>query len=110
MMTKHGYKQEELAKVVGKSRPTITELLSLNGLPDGIKQECRTFDIPKSVLVQIVCVSQPEEQLRFWSEYKKGEVKTVREVKQRKAGEHMMPAKRLPKPKKLFHTHHKASV
>jgi len=48
MMERHGYKQEELAKVVGKSRPTVTELLSLNSLPEEIKQECRTFDVPKS--------------------------------------------------------------
>jgi ParB family chromosome partitioning protein len=110
MMTKHGYKQEELARVVGKSRPTITELLSLNSLPDDIKQECRAFDAPKSVLVQIVRVGKPEEQLRFWSEYKKGEVKTVREAKKRKAGEPIMTTKQPPKPKKLFHTNHKASV
>ena len=110
MMTKHGYKQEELARVVGKSRPTITELLSLNSLPDDIKKECRTFDAPKSVLVQIVRVGTPEEQLRFWSEYKKGEVKTVREAKKRKAGEPIMTTKQPQKPKKVFHTNHKASV
>jgi ParB family chromosome partitioning protein len=109
MMTRHNYKQEELAKVVGKSRPTITELLSLNALPDDIKQECRTFDIPKSILVQIVRVGTPEEQHRFWDEYKKGEVKTVREAKKRKAGEEITKPPQ-PKPKKLFHTDHKASV
>ena len=110
MMERHGYKQEELAKVVGKSRPTITELLSLNGLPDDIKQECRTFDAPKSVLVQIVRVGTPEEQLRFWSEYKRGEVKTVREAKKRKAGEPIVTTKQPQKPKKVFHTNHKVSV
>ena len=47
MMERHGYKQEDLARVVGKSRPTVTELLSLNTLPEEIKQECRTFDISK---------------------------------------------------------------
>jgi ParB family chromosome partitioning protein len=109
MMTKHGYKQEDLAKVVGKSRVTVTELLSLNDLPDDIKRECRTFDIPKSVLVQIVRVGKPEEQLRFWGEYKKGEVKTVREAKRRKAGEDITKQQK-PKPKQLFHTNQKASV
>jgi len=111
MMTKHGYKHEELAKVVGKSRPTITELLSLNGLPDDVKQQCRTFDIPKSVLVQIVRVGNSEEQLRFWGEYKRGEVKTVREAKRRKAGEDITKKQQQPlKPKRLFHTNQKASV
>jgi ParB family transcriptional regulator, chromosome partitioning protein len=110
MMERHGYKQEDLAKVVGKSRPTVTELLSLNSLPEEIKQECRTFDVPKTFLVQIVRVGKPEEQLRFWDDYKKGEVKTVREAKRRKAGKLPMTAIQAPKPKKLFHTNHKASV
>ena len=57
MMERHGYKQEELAKVVGKSRPTVTELLSLNSLPEEIKQECRAFDVPKNFLVQIVAAN-----------------------------------------------------
>jgi ParB family transcriptional regulator, chromosome partitioning protein len=72
MMERHGYKQEDLAKVVGKSRPTVTELLSLNSLPEGIKQERRTFDVPKTFLVQVVRVGKPEEQFRLWDEYKKG--------------------------------------
>ena len=110
MMERHGYKQEDLAKVVGKSRPTVTELLSLNSLPEDIKQECRTFDVPKTFLVQVVRVGKPEGQLRLWDEYKKGEVKTVREAKQRKAGGQAMTTQQAPKPKKLFHTNHKASV
>lgn len=110
MMERHGYKQEELAKIVGKSRPTVTELLSLNSLPEEIKQECRTFDVPKTLLVQIVRVGEPKEQVRFWGEYKKGEVKTVREAKRRKAGEPIRATKEPRKPKKLFHTNHKASV
>jgi ParB family chromosome partitioning protein len=111
MMQRHGYKQEELAKVVGKSRPTVTELLSLNSLPQEIKQECRTFDIPKSLLVQIVRVSKPEEQLRFWGEYKKREVKTVREAKKRKAGEEVTRTEPQPKKaKRVFETTQKATV
>jgi ParB family chromosome partitioning protein len=109
MMNKHGYKQEDLAKVVGKSRSTVTELLSLNSLPDDVKQECRTSDIPKSVLVEIVRVGDPAEQRRFWDQYKKGEVKTVRQARQRKVGEDITKPQQ-PKPKQLFHTSHKASV
>jgi len=109
MMNKHAYKQEDLARVVGKSRTTVTELLSLNSLPDDVKKECRTFDVPKSVLVQIVRVGNPEDQLRFWGDYKKGEVKTVREAKKRKAGEDITKQQQ-PKPKRLFHTNQKASV
>ncbi len=109
MMERHGYKQEDLARVVGKSRPTVTELLSLNSLPEDIKHECRTFDVPKTFLVQVVRVGKPDAQHRLWDEYKKGEVKTVREAKKRKAGEYVT-TKQIPKPKKLFHTQHEASV
>jgi ParB family chromosome partitioning protein len=109
MMEKHGYKQEDLARVVGKSRPTVTELLSLNALPEDIKDECRTFDVPKSFLVQVVRASKPEEQQRLWGEYKRGEVKTVREAKKRKAGEEVAQSQP-KKPKRVFETTQKAYV
>jgi ParB family chromosome partitioning protein len=54
MMTKHGYKHVELATVIGKSHTSANELLSLNGLPEEIKNNCRTSDSPsKSVLIEI---------------------------------------------------------
>jgi ParB family transcriptional regulator, chromosome partitioning protein len=109
LMERHEYKQEELAKVVGKPRSTVTELLSLNTLPEDIKQECRTFDVPKSYLVQIVR-SKPEERHQFWEAYKKGEVKTVREAKKRKAGEDVTTTQPPPKAKRVFKTAHKATV
>jgi ParB family transcriptional regulator, chromosome partitioning protein len=110
MMERHGYNQEDLTKVVGKSRSTVTELLSLNSLPEEIKQECRTFDVPKPYLVQIVRATS-KERPRFWEAYKKGEVKTVREVKKRKASEGTSVAQPpLKKAKKVFKTAHKASV
>jgi ParB family transcriptional regulator, chromosome partitioning protein len=108
LMERHEYKQEELARVVGKPRSTVTELLSLNTLPEDIKQECRTFDVPKSYLVQIVR-SKPEERHQFWEAYKKGEVKTVREAKKRKAGEDLTTTPP-PKAKRVFKTAHKATV
>jgi ParB family transcriptional regulator, chromosome partitioning protein len=111
LMERHGYKQEEVAKVVGKSRPTVTELLSLNTLPEEIKQECRTFDAPKSYLVQIVRTSNPEDKQRLWEAYKKGEVKTVREAKKRKAGEDITTTQPPPKKaKRVFETTQKATV
>jgi ParB family chromosome partitioning protein len=110
LMEQHEYKQEELAKVVGKPRSTVTELLSLNTLPEDIKYECRTFDVPKSYLVQIVR-SKPEERHQFWEAYKKGEVKTVREAKKRKAGEEVTRTEPQPKKaKRVFETTQKATV
>ena len=44
-----------MARRLGKSRTAITESLSLNGMPDEVKNLCRLADIPsKSLLLQIV--------------------------------------------------------
>ena len=111
MMNRHNYKQEELAKVIGKSRTTVTELLSLNALPDEIKNKCRTSDmVSKSVLIEVVRLGNAEEQLRFWHMFKQGEKRTVRVARSHKSGEEVVPKKPISKPKKLFHTKHKASV
>jgi len=111
MMNRHSYKQEELAKIIGKSRITVTELLGLNTLPDEIKNECRTSDIAsKSVLIEVARLGKAEEQLRFWHEFKQGEKKTVRAVRSQKTSGQGRQDKLAPKPKKLFHTNHKASV
>ena len=55
-----GYTHEEVARKVGKSRSTVTEALSIAGLPEVIREQCRRADINvKSVLLQIV--RQPDE-------------------------------------------------
>ena len=53
IMESHNYTQKQLSSVVGKARTTINELLSLNKLPEAIKEECRTSDTPKNVLLEI---------------------------------------------------------
>jgi len=53
LIKKHGYTQEDAARILGKSRSSITELLGLLRLPEAIRIESRTFDIPKSTLLSI---------------------------------------------------------
>jgi ParB family chromosome partitioning protein len=49
------YTHEEIARKLGKSRTVITEMLSLNRLPEEIQERCRQADInSKSMLLQIV--------------------------------------------------------
>lgn len=56
-----GYKHEEIAAKIGKSRTTITESLSLAAIPQEIRELCRRADISsKSLLLQIV--RQPTER------------------------------------------------
>ena len=50
----YSYTHEELARRLGKSRTAITESLTLNSLPEEIKDLCRLADISaKSVLISI---------------------------------------------------------
>jgi ParB family transcriptional regulator, chromosome partitioning protein len=52
---KFGYTHDEVAKKVGKSRSTVTEALSISGLPAHIREKCRRADInAKSMILQIV--------------------------------------------------------
>ena len=112
MMNRHGYRQEDLAKVIGKSRTTVTELLSLNDLPDEIKTECRTSNlVSKGVLVQIVRIEKPQDQIRFWNEYQRAEIKpTVRAARARRDGGNVTKSKLVQKPKKIYHTKHHVSI
>jgi ParB family transcriptional regulator, chromosome partitioning protein len=50
-----GYTHEDMARKLGKSRTSITESLSLNNMPDEVKNLCRLADITsKSLLLEIV--------------------------------------------------------
>lgn len=77
----HKYTHEQLSEVVGKSRTTITELLTLISLPETVKEQCRTADTPKSVLLEIAKRKSKEEML-FLFEKVKNENLTVAKIRQ----------------------------
>jgi ParB family chromosome partitioning protein len=55
-----GYTHEEIARKVGKSRSTVTEVLSIAALPRDVRERCRRADITsKSLLLEIV--RQPDD-------------------------------------------------
>ena len=50
----HGYTQERLAAVIGKAQSTLSEILSLNRLPEEVKARCRNDPaIPRRALVEV---------------------------------------------------------
>ena len=58
------YTHEDMARKLGKSRTAITESLSLNNMPDEVRNLCRLADISsKSTLLQIVRQSDPKKML-----------------------------------------------
>ena len=51
---KFGYTHEEIAKKIGRSRTTVTELMTVAGLPEQIREKCRKSNLnAKSVLLEI---------------------------------------------------------
>ncbi len=59
-----GYTHEDLAKRLGKSRTSVTESLSLTGMPTEVRKVCRLADIHhKSLLLQVVRQGDPQKML-----------------------------------------------
>ena len=64
LATRCGYTHEDMARRLGKSRTSITESLSLNNMPDEVKNLCRLADISsKSLLLQIVRQGDPQKMV-----------------------------------------------
>ena len=81
IMESHGYTHEKLSVVVGKARSTITELLALNKLPEEIKENCRTSDNSKNVLLEIAKRKDPKEMLFLYNKVKNEDF-TVAKIRQ----------------------------
>ena len=61
----------ELARIIGKSQPTISQSLSLNRLPREIRDECRQDPtVPKNVLVEIARKKQERSMLTKFRQYR----------------------------------------
>jgi ParB family chromosome partitioning protein len=60
------YTHEKVAQKLGKSRTSITEILSVAGIPDELREICRRADISsKSLLVEIARQPTPELMRQF---------------------------------------------
>lgn len=64
-----GYTHAEVARKVGKSRSTVTEVMSIASLPEPVRERCRRADITsKSLLLQIVRQPDEDSMLRLAEE------------------------------------------
>ena len=82
---RHGYNQDELARALAKAKSTISELLSLNQLPEPLKADIRAQSGPvsKSVLIEIARLDDTADQAALWERLKAGA--TVRDARRVKA-------------------------
>ena len=71
------YTHENLSEATGKARSTITEILSLNKLPEVIKSECRSSNgYPRRLLVEIARCETEDEMVHLFESVKKGQFKS----------------------------------
>lgn len=55
LMKERDYNQLQLGDMLGKSQPAVAQILSLNNLPDTVKDQCRSNpNIPRSLLLEVV--------------------------------------------------------
>jgi ParB family transcriptional regulator, chromosome partitioning protein len=96
MVDEYSYTHEQLAFVIGKARSTITETLSLNKLPEQIKEECRRADVyPRRLLVEVAKQESSQKMLSLFDRIKAANLKSgeVREITRKKPeGERRAPA------------------
>jgi ParB family transcriptional regulator, chromosome partitioning protein len=65
------YKQEDLARIIGKTAASISQTLSLNKLPQTIRDECRSNpSVPKRILIEIAARKQERSMITAYEAYK----------------------------------------
>jgi ParB family chromosome partitioning protein len=90
MVKKYDYTYEQLARIIGKAKSTIGEILSLNRLPEQIKQECRgSSHYSRRLLVEISKQPSERRMMALFAKVKKDVLSSdeVREMVKEKAQE-----------------------
>ena len=78
LMEDHAYQQDQLAAIIGKSQPTISQSLSINRLPKEIRDECRQDPtVPKRTLIEIAGKKQERSMLTQFRKYRDQQAKAA---------------------------------
>ena len=79
LMEIHSYTQEQVGIFMRKAKSTVSEILSLNNLPDKIKDECRkNSKISRKTLIAIAKKKKPERMLTAYKKYKEKAAKSLK--------------------------------
>lgn len=87
----YGFTQDEVAQMVGKSRPAVTNALRLLALPDAVKAQLEGGELTAGHARAVLSVSDAEEQVVFAQELVAGRV-TKGEAERRAAERRTSPA------------------
>jgi ParB family transcriptional regulator, chromosome partitioning protein len=78
----YGYTHEKMAQKLGKSRTSVTEVLSLTNMPLEVRELCRLADIhSKSLLLQVVRQSSPEKMVELLERFQNEGLTTRQQVR-----------------------------
>ncbi len=89
-----GLNQTTAAKLLGKNRHTINQLLKVRQLPAAIRAEAAEIGISKSILVELAQLSDEALQLKLWQKGREDNL-TVKEI--REASKALVDRAGLPK-------------
>ena len=75
-----GFKHDDVARRIGKSRSSVTESLALHAMPEEVRELCRLADIAsKSLLLQVVRQGDPQKMVAFVEQLTRGTGAATRE-------------------------------
>lgn len=76
------FTDEQLAKIIGKSRASVTKVLLLTRLPEGIKRDARASDRwTKSQLSELTAITDTQKLEALWRSMSSGSGVTVRAIR-----------------------------
>ena len=89
LMAQHRYRQEDLARVIGKAQSTVAETLSLTRLPKVIKAEYRRADkFSRRLMIEVAKQKTPEKMQILFEKVKKLDLDgtAIRKLSRKKSG------------------------
>jgi ParB family chromosome partitioning protein len=102
---KFGYTHEEIAKKIGRSRTTVTELMTVAGLPQNIRVKCRQSNLTaKSILLEIARQFDETAMNEFLDKI------TNQNLNREKIRQTARPQKTTPNDSQLFNSNKPAST
>src|SRR5499433_4326575 len=87
LIARHGYSHREVAELVGKSRPYVSNTLALTRLPDAVKSDLQRdgTEVSREILMGVAREEDPEAALALWRRLQV-RLLSVRRFREEKAG------------------------
>jgi len=83
LIERHGYSHQEVADILGRSRPYVSNMLALTRLPETVKDELQQVDVtmPRELLMSVAREQDPGSALQLWNQLKE-KVPSVRHFRE----------------------------